>query len=308
MRHSIRLPALAVGLTLVALLTTAGCTDASAEGDGAAAPKAESPTAAMPEVAVDEAAAALLPTDVKTKGTLSVASDASYRPFEYFDTDNKTITGFDIDLTDAVGAKLGLKVRHVNAGFDSILPGLAAKKYDIGASAFSITPERAKTVDFVTYLRGGTGIAVKTGNPLGLKMEPKSLCGHAVSAQKGSVQGLSQLPEISKSCTEAGRKPVAIELFPSQDGANLAVVSGRVDAVMADTISLGIQAEASGGKFELVDGPLYAPDRYGLAVPKNSPLKPALEAAVKAILSDGTVDALMKKWEISEASRIKGGS
>ncbi|MDQ8706115.1 ABC transporter substrate-binding protein [Streptomyces sp. LHD-70] len=307
MRQSIRLPALTVGLTLVALLTTAGCTDASAEGDGAA-PKAKNPAATVPEVEVDEAAAALLPAEVKTKGTLVVASDASYRPFEYFDTDNKTITGFDIDLTDVLGAKLGLKVRHVNAGFDSILPGLAAKKYDIGASAFSVTPERAKTVDFVTYLRGGTGIAVKTGNPLGLKMAPKSLCGHAVSAQKGSVQGLSQLPEISKSCAEAGRKPVAIELFPSQDGANLAVVSGRVDAVMADTISLAMQAEASGGKFELVDGPLYAPDRYGLAVPKNSPLKPALEAAVKAILSDGTMDALMKKWQISGASRIKGGS
>ncbi|RVU23123.1 ABC transporter substrate-binding protein [Streptomyces antnestii] len=308
MRHSIRLPALAIGLTLVSLLTTAACTHASTDGDVSAARKAKNPTATAPQVDVDKAAAALLPAAVRTKGTLTVASDASYRPFEYFDTDSKTIIGFDIDLTDAVGATLGLKTRHVNAGFDGILPGLAARKYDIGASAFSVTPERAKTVDFVEYLRGGTGIAVKTGNPLGLKMEPKSLCGHAVSAQKGSVQGLSLLPEISKSCTEDGRKPVAIELFPSQDGANLAVVSGRVDAVMADTVSLGLQAEASGGKFALVDGPLYAPDRYGLAVPKGSPLKPALDAALKSVLADGTMDALMKKWAITKASRIKDGS
>lgn len=58
--------------------------------------------------------------------------DASYPPFEAFDADNKTIIGFDADLSDAIAAKLGVKAEHVNAGFDSILVGLAAGKYDIG--------------------------------------------------------------------------------------------------------------------------------------------------------------------------------
>ncbi|MFE7330140.1 ABC transporter substrate-binding protein [Streptomyces sp. NPDC057565] len=304
MRHPIRLPALVAGL---ALAVTA-CTNASA-GAGTSAPQAApaSATGGSPATkgAVDAAAAALLPAAIKSKGVLAVASDASYRPFEYFDTDNRTMIGFDIDLTDALGAKLGLKVRHVNAGFDSILPGLAAKKYDIGASAFSVTPERSKTVDFVPYLNGGSGLAAKTGNPLGLKMDPMSLCGHTIAAQKGAIQGLDQLPTISKICTDAGKPAVKIELFPSQDGANLAVVSGRVDAVMADTVSLGMQAKASNGQFELVPGPDYEPAPTGIAVPKGSALKAALEAAMKTALTDGTVESLMKKWNLPASTSLK---
>ncbi|MGW1003538.1 ABC transporter substrate-binding protein [Streptomyces sp. NPDC002520] len=302
MRAAILSTLRAVGPLILAAALATSCTHAS---DGVAAPTGASGSA-RPAVRTDPAAAALLPAEVKGKGVLTVASDASYRPFEYFDTDNKTMIGFDVDVTEAVGARLGLEVRHVNAGFDSILPGLAARKYDVGASAFSITPERSRTVDFVTYVQGGTGIAVPAGNPQGLAMKPLSLCGHSLSAQKGSEQGLTLLPEISKKCTAAGRKPVGIDLFPSQDGANLAVVSGRVDAVMADTVPLAIQAKASDGKFELVPGPPYSPEPYGLAVLKGSPLRPALKAAVKALLVDGTMDALMKKWDIPDASRIPG--
>ncbi|MFJ2306762.1 ABC transporter substrate-binding protein [Streptomyces sp. NPDC087787] len=305
MRHPIRLPVLAAVLALA----VAGCTNASAEGDSAApgpsGPASDGPAAAAE---VDAAAAALLPADVKAKGVLAVASDASYRPFEYFDTDNKTMIGFDIDLTDALGAKLGLKADHVNAGFDGILPGLAARKFDVGASAFSITPERSKTVDFVPYLNGGSGIAVRTGNPLGLRMDPAVLCGRTISAQKGSLQGLEQLPAISKKCTGAGKAPVKIDLFPSQDGANLAVVSGRVDAVMADSVSLALQAKASNGQFELAPGTDYEPTPTGIALLKDSPLKPALDAAMKTLLNDGTMESLMKKWDIPAGLLLKSGS
>ncbi|MFF4142961.1 ABC transporter substrate-binding protein [Streptomyces sp. NPDC001698] len=305
MRHPIRLPLLAA----VVALALAGCTNASAEGGSAGpGPSAAASGGGAGTAAVDAAAAALLPADVKSKGVLAVASDASYRPFEYFDTDNKTMIGFDVDMTDALGARLGLKVTHVNAGFDGILPGLAARKFDMGASAFSVTPERSKTVDFVPYLNGGSGIAVKAGNPLGLKMDPMALCGHTVSAQKGSLQGLDQLPAISQQCTGAGKAPVKAELFPSQDGANLAVVSGRVDAVMADSVSLALQAKASNGKFELAPGTDYEPSPVGIALPRGSALKPALDAALKALLSDGTMESLMKKWDVPAGLLLKSGS
>lgn len=73
--------------------------------------------------------------------------DASYAPFEYFDKDNTTIIGFDADLSKALAAKMGLTAVDVNAGFDTILAGLSSGKHDLGMSAFSVTPERAQTVD-----------------------------------------------------------------------------------------------------------------------------------------------------------------
>ncbi|MFE9171115.1 ABC transporter substrate-binding protein [Streptomyces kebangsaanensis] len=305
MRHSIRLPLLAAVLALA----VAGCTNASAGSESAASgPSAPASGGPAAKTEVDAAAAALLPADIRSKGVLAVASDASYRPFEYFDTDNKTMIGFDIDMTDALGAKLGLKVDHVNAGFDGILPGLAAHKFDVGASAFSVTPERSKAVDFVPYLNAGSGLAVKAGNPLGLKMDPMALCGRTVAAQKGSIQGIAQLPAISKACTGAGKAPVKADLFPSQDGANLAVVSGRADAVMADSAPLALQAKASHGQFELAPGTDYEPVPLGIALPKGSPLKPALDAAMEALISDGTMESLVKKWDMPTGLLLKSGS
>ena len=65
----------------------------------------------------------------------------------------------------------GLEVEHVPATFDTILPGLASGKYDLGMSTFSVTEERRKVVDFVPYLQGGTGLAVAPGNPQGLSVD-----------------------------------------------------------------------------------------------------------------------------------------
>ncbi len=292
---------LRIAATLIGLGLAAGCTNASST-EGSADPTGTSdPTVAS---SVDQAAVALLPADVKDKGVLTVAMDASYPPFQFFDTDNKTIIGFDVDLSNALAAKLGLEAKQVNAGFDTILPGLAAKKYDIGESAFSVTPERAKTVDFVNYLRNGSGIAVKAGNPLGLEMDPSMFCGRAIAAQKGSTQGIEQLPQISKDCVAAGQKPVDVLLFPSQNDANLAVTSGRADAVMADSIALSTLAEQSNGQFEMAPGKDYDSALMGIALPKGSALTPALQAAVDAVYADGKFAQIVAKWGLPDSAML----
>lgn len=287
--------------TVIGLGLAAGCTNASSTGGSSVPTGSSSPTSATQ---VNEAAVALLPPEVKDKGVLTVAMDASYPPFQFFDTDNKTIVGFDVDLSDAIAAKLGLEAKQVNAGFDTILPGLAAKKYDVGQSAFSVTPERAKTVDFVNYLSNGSGIAVKSDNPLGLEMDPMKLCGRPIAAQKGSTQGIEQLPQISKECVAAGQQPVDVLLFPSQNDANLAVTSGRADAVMADSIALSTLAEQSNGQFELAPGKDYDSALMGIALPKGSPLTPALQAAVDAVYADGQFAQIVSKWNLPETSML----
>ena len=217
---------------LVALAST-GCTTVSqAEpNQGSGAPDSGSATASA--LGVNEAARALLPAAIRDKGVLSIASDPTYPPFEFYDTDNKTLIGWDADMGDAIGAVLGLKVEHVPATFDTILPGLQSGKYDLGMSTFSVTEERRKAVDFVPYLQGGTGLAVAPGNPAQLTVDAASLCGKAVAAQKGSIQSLDILPVFSKKCTEAGNPAIDMQFFPTQNDANLALTSGRVQGVMA---------------------------------------------------------------------------
>ena len=211
------------------------------QGSGTAAASASTTV-----LGVNEAARALLPAEIREAGVLRIASDPTYPPFEFYDTDNKTLIGWDADMGDAIGAVLGLKVEHVPATFDTILPGLASGKYDLGMSTFSVTEERRKAVDFVPYLQGGTGLAVAPGNPEKLSVEAQSLCGKAIAAQKGSIQSLDILPAFSKKCTEAGNTAIDMQFFPTQNDANLALTSGRVQGVMADSVSLAYQGELAG--------------------------------------------------------------
>src|SRR5919202_6941997 len=111
-------------------------------------------------------------------------------------------------LAQELARVMGLKVRVVNATFDSIIPGLAAKKYDLGMSSFTDTKERQKTVDFVTYFSAGTSFYVKAqGGPAINSL--RDLCGHKVAVEKGTTQA-GDATSQSKSCTGAGKRPVTV--------------------------------------------------------------------------------------------------
>lgn len=294
MRTSTRrcLGALALGLSLATTSCTHASEAANTPDQSAPAPSAKSATSAKKADSV----AALVPPEIRSRGTITFAMDASYPPFEYLDDDSTTIVGFDADLATALARTMGLRAKHVNAGFDTILPGLSAHKYDAGISAFGETPDRARSVDFVTYLSGGSGIMVRKGNPAGIRMDPARLCGKKISAQKGSIQGIDYLPKFSADCTKSGKKAIGIQLYPSQNEANLSVSSGRADGVMADSPPLRFQAKVSNGQFELAPGKDYEPVPFGVALSKKSELTPAMQAAMNELRRTSVYQELLDKW------------
>ncbi|MFD1211947.1 ABC transporter substrate-binding protein [Arthrobacter sp. GCM10027362] len=295
---------LLTGSVLVAL-SLGACTNASEgsanAGTAAATTAAASPAAAVP---LNEKAQALLPEHLRKAGVLKVASDPTYAPFEYYDTDNKTMIGYDVDFADAVGAALGLKVEHVPATFDTILPGLASGKYDMAMSAFSVTPEREKIVDFVEYLNAGSGVAVAPGNPQEITMDPLSMCGKKVAGQKGSIQSMEYLPKFSEECTKAGKAAIDIQNFPGQTDANLALSSGRVDAVVADSVPLAYQAREAGGKFELATGEDYDPIPLGIALGKKTGLQEAVTEAARGIIGSTHYQDMGTRWGVPDSVLI----
>lgn len=292
------------GAVLVVFLAT-GCTNASQAGSTQSSnASGASSSASSAALSVNEEARALLPQSVRDEGTLVVASDPSYPPFEVYDTDNKTIIGWDIDMGDAVAQVLGLKFEHVPATFDTILPGLSSGKYDLGMSAFSITEERRKAVDFVPYNKGGSAVAVKPGNPDQLAMNAEALCGKSVAAQKGTSQSLDILPVFTKECTDAGKKAIDVQLFPSQNDANLALISGRVQGVMADSVSLAYQGKLANNKFEVAAGPDYEAQLTGIALKKNSELLPAIQKAMQIVIDSPTYKEVNAKYNMPESTEI----
>jgi polar amino acid transport system substrate-binding protein len=293
-----RHPFFLTGALLLALSLSSCSSVPEAASQGPAGASGGALTPGAPAVATNESARGLLPENYRTAGALRAAPDPTYAPFEYFDTDNKTMIGWDVDFTDAVGAALGLKIEHVPASFDTILPGLASGKYDMAASFFSVTPEREKIVDFVQYINSGSGVAVLAGNPKKITMDPLTMCGKAIGAQKGSIQSMEILPAFSAKCVEAGNSAIDIQSFPGQSDANLALVSGRVDGVVADSVTLSYQGKHANGKFILAEGQDYNPEPIGLALNKGSGLEAAVTEAVRDVLNSGHYPAISEKWGV----------
>ena len=243
--------------------------------------------------------AALVPAAVKSSGTLSVAADASYAPNEFVGSNGKTVEGMDADLAKALASVMGLKADVKNQTFDSIIPGLAAKKYDLGMSSFTDTKARQKVVDFVTYFSAGTSFYTKAqGGPTvnGLA----DLCGLKVAVEKGTTQQADATAQSTK-CTAAGTKPVSVSVFPDQNGANLAISSGRAQVGMADSPVADYQVKQSNGQFKLTGTP-YGTAPYGIAMNKQTGLDQAVLAGIKTLMSDGDYKTILNHWGIESGA------
>ncbi len=242
--------------------------------------------------AKDASVAALVPKSIKSKGTLTVATDATYAPDEFFASNGHTIVGMDADLSHALGAVMGLKVNLVNATFATIIPGLAAGRYDMGASSFGDTKAREKTVDFVDYAFVGESFYTKASGGASIG-SIADICGKTVSVESGTTEEADAKTQSSK-CTKAGKPGVKVLVFDTQTEANLAVSSGRAQLGFADTPVATYQVKKSSGGFKLV-GAAYAPVPYGLAMPKNG-LAKSVQAALKELEGDGTYGKIFAKW------------
>jgi polar amino acid transport system substrate-binding protein len=276
--------------TLAAVLVT-GCGSSSST----TTTKAASTSTTTPATSEIASIAAEVPASVKSKGTYTVAADATYAPNEFIANNGHTVVGMDADLAKALGAVMGLKINIVNATFDSIIPGIQAGKYDMGASSFTDTKARQKVVDFVTYFSAGTSFYTKAqgGTPVS---NLASLCGHTAAVESGTTEQADATAQ-GKKCKAAGKSAVTVLVYPNQNEVNLAVQSGRAQIGMADSPVAAYAVQQSHGLLKLVGEP-YGTAPYGLALPKGNGMAKPVLAAVKALMANGTYTKILTKWGI----------
>jgi len=285
------------------LIVAAGCSSSSksssssssAAGASTTAPAATSgASGAIPTATEDSAAAALVPAAIKSKGSITYALDATYAPDEFVAADGHTIVGMDADLSVAISQVLGLKANLVNATFDTIIPGLLSGKYDVGNSSFTDTKAREAQVDFVDYFSAGEGFYEAANNSTAFN-GLASLCGHKVSVESGTTEQTDAQTQ-AKACTTAGMPTVTVLTFQDQNGANLAVSSGRAEVGFADSQVAAYIVSQSNGQFKNT-GTAFETAPYGIAMPKNG-LAPAILAAIKDLMSDGIYTQILTKWGV----------
>ena len=249
-------------------------------------------------VEVDQAAAELLPEDIAEAGVLEYGTDAAYPPNEFKDADGNPI-GWEIELADAVAAKLGLTSNYNIAKFDNIIPGITGAKYDVGISSFFDTLERQQQVDMVDYYSTGTQWAVRAGETV----DPDNACGLQVAVQNGTTQALDDLPVRSQACVDAGQPAIEVLGYDTQDEATAALTLGRADAMTADSPVIQYAVKQSDGKLEL-SGDVYSVFLYGMPIQKDREgLAEAMQASLQSMMDDGTYTEILEKWGV-EAGAI----
>jgi polar amino acid transport system substrate-binding protein len=269
---------------LAITVSMAGCGGSTSSGGGAPAPS----------TVVDSALAAKVPASIKSAGTIKIGTDSTYAPSEFLDTDGKTVIGFDVDLFNAVAAKLGLKTNWQSAAFDDIIPGVGSGKYDIGVSSFTINADRMKQVTMVSYFSAGTQWAAKAG----ASVDPDNACGKKIAVQTGTVQ-VDDLTARSKKCTDSGKPAITAEPYQKQSDATAAVVSGKDEAMLADSPVCAYAVKQTNGQLALV-GQIYDSAPYGYVLPKDqADFGGAIADAVKALITDGTYQKILDKWGVT---------
>lgn len=244
-----------------------------------------------------------LPAAVKSKGELVMATDPTYAPIE-FAKSGGGYQGFDIDLANAIGKLLNVKIVIKRAQFDGILAGINSGRFDFSMSAFTDNTDREKGNDFVDYFKAGTSIGAKKGNPKNIKTQ-MDLCGLKVAAEKGTIQAFALSDSkyqgsitLKGQCLKAGKKAPTPVLLPDQAAVNSAVVAGRADAFTGDTPVVAYQGKLVGGQIELV-GQTTDVGPYGIAFPKGSALVPVFQKAVQKLMDDGTYTKIINTWGLS---------
>jgi arginine/ornithine transport system substrate-binding protein len=224
---------------------------------------------------------------------LKVAIDPTYEPFTYKTADGKP-TGFDVDIAEALCAQIKRKCVFVEQVWDSMIPGLQARKYDVIISSMSITEERKRVVDFTDkYYATPSSVVVKAGTAYS---GPASLKGKKIGVLKGSTQEKYAMGEL---------KPAGVEVIPyeAQDQVYLDIKSGRLDGTVADKVEVtgGFLRKDEGKGYGFVGPdlaqPKYFGDGIGVALRKGQgDLKGQLNGAIKAIRANGTYDKIAKKY------------
>lgn len=241
--------------------------------------------AEVPEIA------AMVPENVRQDGTFTIGANPPFAPFEFKDSQGN-IVGMEMDLGHALASVMGLKFQAVDQDFAMILPAVQAGTLDAGMSGFTDSEERRQNFDFVNFLYAGIQWAKHPGRDV----DPENPCGLTVAVQRTTVSETDDVRPKAEKCEEEGN-PITILSYDTSDNAALAALVGRADALSADSPVSAWAVDRSDGGLELV-GEMFDAAPYGIAVPKGSPLGPALAAAMQHLIDTGEYERILEQWNV----------
>ncbi|WP_394941821.1 amino acid ABC transporter substrate-binding protein [Psychromicrobium sp. YIM B11713] len=259
---------LAVGLLLSLGLAVAGCSSSPADG-------------------ADHSL-----SDVTSKGELVIATEGTYKPFSYHEGGSGSLTGYDVEVAEAVAAKLGVKAKFQETQFDGIFAGLDAKRFDVIANQISINPDRQKKYDFSAPYTVSAGVIVTKQSNDSIK---------SFDDLKGKTTAQSLTSNWYKLAQQSGATVQSVEGW-AQSVALLQ--QDRVDAVVNDKLTYLDFVKNTPNAGLKIAAETTDKSESAFALRKGSTaLSEAINKALTELASDGTLSKLSKKYFDADVSK-----
>ena len=277
----------------------AGCGDSAASSAATSEAATAAPTEAATEASVkDETPAAeagstaeAAATEFTTveDGKLHMATNAAFPPYEMV-ADDGTFEGIDVDIAGKIAEKLGLELVVDDMDFGSIITSVQTGKEDIALAGLTVTDERKQNVDFTDSYATGVQVVIV---PIDSDIESlDDLEGKQIGCQESTTGYIycSDTPE------NGGYGEENVTAFPNGANAVQALLGGKVDAVVIDSQPAQEFVAQNVGKLKILSTEFVSED-YAIGVSKdNTALRDAVNNALKELIDDGTVQAILDQY------------
>lgn len=218
----------------------------------------------------------------KDKKTLTMATNAYFPPYEYYDGDD--IVGIDVEIAQAIADKLDMKLKVEDMEFDSIITAVTAGKADIGLAGMTVTEDRLKSINFTdSYAKGVQVVIVKEGSDI---QSIDDLAGKKIGVQLATTGDIYATDDFGSEC---------VEQYNKGNDAVMALVSGKVDAVIIDNEPAKSFVAANAGLVILETE--YVTEDYAACIAKdNTELLEKVNDALAELKADGTLQKIIDRY------------
>lgn len=250
------------------------------------------PQGEVAAVSAEPSVVALVPSRLKERGTLLVATMTKYQPYSFV-VDGKLV-GMIPEMVTAVSQTMGLKPEITTIDFPGILLGLQANKYDIGMGEYFVRKDRLEVADFVTEWSNYNAFIVNTGSTY-MPNSLSDICGQKIAILAGS-SGVPAMEVGTQRCKESGKAPPDVSSFPAMSDAVLALSSNRVDAVLTGR-EVGLAMIKSGQPFVATGKVGGGPTATAVArMDDSEDLLKAIQAAYLHLIKTGVYAKIHQRW------------
>src|SRR6266581_6890862 len=252
--------------------------------------------AALLGATTGSAMAVELPPEIAKQGSLKLAIVPNYPPMEFRDPGTSTLTGFDVELGEALGRKLGVKIVWQETSFDQMMPAIATGRVDAILSGMTDMASRQDTATFVDYLRSGPRFFAQQARAAEFK-EPAALCGKNVGASRRT-----SFPKNIAAWSEAhcGSNPIEFVGTEGSADARTQLKQGRLDAAVQGGETRPYLMDLEPGAYVPI-GDAFSLQFTGLALSvKEKALQQAVAEALDGLIADGSYRALLAKWKLTD--------